>query len=480
MAGSFGGKTGVCLLVTLASMSGGLGAAPAGQPEQAALSWYGIAALLTFVAALILSALEERTSIYKSMPVTLAAGLVWVFIALGSGADPAVESVLRRSLVRFMELVLIVLVTMTYINALNERGLFHAVRDWVFREGYSRHTVYWLTGSATFLLSPILDNLSAALLMGTVILTLCRASRQFVNLGCINVVVAANAGGLITPFGDFSTLVIWQQGIQTPQGRLEFATFFNLLLPAFIAWLVPALLMARALPRGTISHPEVESEVRRGLGVVALLFLATIATAIGANSLLGLPTAVGMMTGMGYLGLYGYYLKRTHQPGERTGNEELPCFPRPVSAPKPFDIFERLSRVDWDTVFFLYGIAVCVGGLAQLGWTDYAAAWLFGEQSPLMASLMIGLQSAFIENVPATYLLLAMEPDFSLGNWLLATLAIGLGGSLLAIGSAPGIVLLGQSGGQYTVLRHLRWTPAIALGMILAAATHLWINAALF
>ena len=445
--------------------------------------WPAYLALGVFLTALLASISEEYTEVYKSMPVILAASIIWIIVALvhpAADSPAGAEAALRRSLLEYLELMLLLLVTMTYINALNERQLFIAIKGWVANMGYSYSALFWLTGLATFLLSPVLDNVSAALIMGTVVFTVGQGNPRFVALASINVVVAANAGGVFHPFGDISTLVMWQHHIQMPDGVLDFPSFFSLLVPAMLAYFLPAIIMHFSVPAGRVPHLHEPTGVRRGTRFILVLFLLTLATSVLFETVLQLPAAMGMMTGLGYLGLFGYYLKHTHQGTGFRHEEDLPSAPAVSTVSRPFDIFRRLARVEWDALFFLYGVAMSIGGLAYLGWMTLAGGELYGELGPGLSNVLLGLGSGFIENVPATYAVLAMQPEMSLGHWLLVTLTIGIGGSLLSIGSAAGIVLMGQSGGQYTFFKHLRWTPAIALGYAVAVLGHYWLNARLF
>lgn len=450
--------------------------------ESVDLWWPGYLALAVFLVALLASLSEEYTEVYKSAPMILAASIIWIIVALSNTAadqSVAVEAALRSSLLGYLELMLLLLVTMTYINALNERQLFRAIKGWVANTGYSYSALFWLTGLATFLLSPVLDNLSAALIMGTVVFAVGKGNSRFVALACTNVVVAANAGGVFHAFGDISTLVMWQHHLASPQGLLDFPSFFSLLIPAVLAYLVPAGIMHFSVPAGKVPHLHESTNVRRGTWVIVGLFLLTIATSVVFQALLHLPAAVGMMTGLSYLGLYGYYLKHTHQGTGFRHEEDLPSAPAVSTVSRPFDVFRRLSRVEWDAIFFLYGIALCVGGLSYLGWMAHASDLLYSWGAGT-SNIIMGLGSAFIENVPATYAVIAMEPEMSLGYWLQVTLTIGIGGSLLSIGSAAGIVLMGQSAGQYSFFKHLRWAPVIGLGYVTAVLSHYWLNARLF
>jgi Na+/H+ antiporter NhaD/arsenite permease-like protein len=142
----------------------------------------------------------------------------------------------------------------------------------------------------------------------------------------------------------------------------------------------------------------------------------------------------------------------------------------------PFDTFREVSRVEWDTLLFFFGVIMCVGGLGFIGYLDQTSAYLYGQLGPTIANIMVGVMSAIVDNIPVMVAVLEMHPDMNTQQWLLVTLTAGVGGSLLSIGSAAGIALMGQARGQYTFFTHLRWTPAIALGYGLSIWLHLLIN----
>jgi len=204
---------------------------------------------------------------------------------------------------------------------------------------------------------------------------------------------------------------------------------------------------------------------------------------VAFQGLLRLPGAIGMLTGLAYLQFFGYYLKVTHRGGERDGgvpDEEQLGTPPAADDHRPFDVFSRLARSEWDTLLFLYGVALSVGGLGYLGYLSLASDVLYGRLGPTLANIVVGLASSVLENIPAMYAVLSMAPDMSQGEWLLVTLSTGVGGSLLSIGSAAGVALMGQARGSYTFFSHLRWAPAILLGYAGSIATHLLINSSRF
>ncbi len=453
-------------------------------PTDLTSHWVGWAALALFLGGLLIASLEEFTGLRKSKPIVLTAGMIWALIAWHAATTGASETAIaaaRHNLLQYSELMLMMLVVMTYINALDERGMFRAFQAWTSRRALSYRQLFWLSGVTCFIVSPLLDNLSTALLVGMLVIGIGRREPRFVAIGCVNVVVAANAGGVFSPFGDTTTLMVWQQTIDTVNGRVGFLSFLNLFLPALAAWLVPAAAMHFALPGGAITPSGEPTPVRRGGLAIGLLFLATIATAVAFQGLLHLPGVIGMLTGLSYLQFFGYYLKVTHPAGSAGAPDQRRLATlMPAEGRQPFDVFSRVARVEWDTLLFLYGVAMAVGGLGYLGFLPLVSELLYGQWGATTANVTVGIASSVLENIPVMYAVLAMSPEMSMGQWLLATLSTGIGGSLLAVGSAAGVALMGQARSQYTFFAHLRWTPAILLGYAASVLLHLWLNADLF
>jgi len=441
-------------------------AALAAGPEAADLTahWVGFTALGIFAAAYVLVIAEEATRLRKSKPVVVAAGLLWVLIAavfstLGRGAE--VAEALRHVLLEYAELLLFLLVAMTYVNALEERRVFEALRAWLVRAGFGYRRLFWATGTLAFFISPLADNLTTALVMGAVVIAAGAGAPRFVALCCVNIVVAANAGGAFSPFGDITTLMVWQKGL------VGFADFFRLFVPSAVNFLVPAALMHAAVPRGAPAAAAERVPMKIGAVRIALLFGATIVTAVLVHTLLRLPPVFGMMTGLGYLQLFDYHLQ-VH--GRRRGSER----------DYTFDVFHRLASVEWDTLLFFYGVMLCVGALALLGYLTVLSNVMYGELGATATNVLIGVGSAVLDNIPLMYAVLTMQPDMPLGQWLLVTLTAGVGGSLLSIGSAAGVALMGQARGVYTFSSHLRWAPVVALGYAASIVVHLMLNRGTF
>ncbi len=458
--------------VLLCSLLGsGLAFSSTGEQSHLQLTdhWVGYVSIALFVLAYTLVILEEQLNLRKSKPVILAAGLIWVLIAFaysGTGDVHTTEAAIRHNFLEYAELFFFLLVAMTYINAMLERGVFDTLRDWLVFKGFSYKALFWLTGILAFFISPIADNLTTALIMCAVILAVGRDQPRFVAIGCVNIVVGANAGGAFSPFGDITTLMVWQKGV------VEFASFFKLFLPSVVNFVIPAFIMQFALPPGSPTKKEGElAQMKMGGKTIVVLFLLTIITAVSFHNFFHLPPVFGMMTGLAYLKFFGYYLRQR-------GKAEIDHSDMPTShiIEDDFDIFDKIAKAEWDTLFFFYGVILAVGGLGFIGYLGMTSEFMYGELGATTANVLVGVLSAIVDNIPVMFAVLSMNPDMDQVQWLLVTLTAGVGGSMLSIGSAAGVALMGQARGQYTFFGHLKWTPVIALGYAASIWVHFLVN----
>lgn len=439
-------------------------------------SWVGILSLCIFITAYILVILEEKIHLRKSKPTLVAAGVIWSLIAWEygqHGLSSQVEQAIKISFLEYTELFFFLLVAMTYINAMLERGLFDELRNRLLSKHFSFRTLFWSTGVIAFFLSPIADNLTTALILCTVVLAVGKDNSKFVAVACVNIVVAANAGGAFSPFGDITTLMVWQQGI------LNFSDFFQLFVPSLVNFFVPAAIMHFSIDAGSPSKEHFTlgtNSIKPGGKIIALLFVLTIMTAIGFHNILNIPPVFGMMLGLGYLKLFGFYLQLKSNSSRSFRSLESPPGHHERN---DFDVFDRIAQAEWDTLFFFYGVILSVGGLSFIGYLGLASATIYGELGPTVANILVGILSAIVDNIPVMFAVLSMQPEMSETQWLLVTLTAGVGGSLLSIGSAAGVALMGQARGHYTFLSHLKWTPAIGVGYVLSILVHFWISGAI-
>lgn len=478
--------------------------------------WAGYMIVLLFAIAYILAMLEEITDLRKSKPMVFVASLIWVIIAgIYAHGDMTAQAgtAFRTTLEAYAELFLFILVSMSYLNAMEDRGVFERLRVWLLNKNFNYRQLFWITGFLSFFISSACNNLTTALLMGSVILAMGKDNRLFVSLSCVNVVVATNAGGSFSPFGDITTLLVWQKGV------VPFGDFFSLLIPALINFIVPATIMYFWIPEACPVPIEESQPMKRGGIVIILLFILTIITSACFENFLHLPPTAGMMMGLTYLKFFSYYLQKVPAgfiytaissarfesdkqvemnlavknltvvkegyidyfgPMKIMNRMEKWEQEREEQLDEPFDVFNKVANLEWDTLLFFYGVMVAVGGLSFIGYLELTSEYLYSGMDPTIANILVGFASAFVDNGTIMLAVLTMAPDISQGQWLLVTLTAGVGGSMLAVGSAAGVGLMGQTRGLYTFTSHLKWTPAIVLGFFASIGAHFLINGRYF
>ena len=416
----------------------------------------GIYTVLIFIIAYGFVMAEEFTGMRKSKPVILVAGLIWAHAAiLATEAGVSTEDLheaFEFNLKEYGALMLFLLVAMTYINAMAERNVFEALRSWMIRKQFNYKQLFWVTGIITFFLSAVADNLTSALLVGAVVMAVGKGNDKFIAIGLVNLVVAANAGGAFSPFGDITTLMVWQAGYA------EFFDFFALFIPSVVNYVIPAFIMYMAVPdEQPVASDEAAIELKPGAIQVCVLFLLTIVTAVSFKQFLHLPPFMGMMVGLSVLMIYGYSINRLYQD-------------------ESFDIFNKVRDAEWDTLFFFFGVVFAVGGLGYIGYLELLSGAMYEGLGDTTANVLVGFISAIVDNIPVMFAVLNMNLEMDLYQWLMVTLTAGTGGSMLSVGSAAGVALMGQSNHKYTFFSHMKWAPVIALGYFASIFTHYLVN----
>jgi len=419
----------------------------------------GIICLAIFVISYGFVMTEEFTGLRKSKPVIMASGFIWILAAYlaiqyGYGREE-IRGRLMHDLMDYAELLLFLLVSMTYTNAMTERNVFEVLRSWLSKRHFSYRQLFWITGIIAFFLSSFANNMTTALLVGAVVMAFANDdAKSFVNLSFINIVVAANAGGAFSPFGDITTLMVWQSG------HVPFIEFFQLFIPALLNFAVPALCMQFFVPNSMppVSEQEEDVKLKPGAKRISALFVFTIAFAIFGEQYLYIPPFMGMMVGLSFLMMLSYHFQiSTKFEGH-------------------YDIFNCVRDSEWDTLLFFFGVVFAVGGLQFIGYLELMSHTLYVDMGPTKANITLGILSSVIDNIPVMFSVLSMHPEMSVAQWQLITLTTGVGGSLLSVGSAAGVALMGQGKGFYTFVGHLKWMPVVLLGYIVSIYAHLMLN----
>jgi len=410
------------------------------------MTWVGIASLVVFIIGYYFVAMEEHYHIDKAKPALLTGTFLFMMIAFYYAINDLnmdlVHVQAEHLILEIAEIFFFLFVAMTYIESMIHMGVFDRLKFNLVSKGYSYKKLFWLTGFIAFFLSPIADNLTTALILSTVLITIEKENKAFLIPGAINIVVSANAGGAWSPFGDITTLMAWTAGKGT------FVDFLFLFPASIIGYLVTAVILARFVPDSKPdfdASKETKPELMQGANVVIGLGIFTIFSAVMSHQVLHLPAMWGMMFGLSLLKLYSYRLKRLH-------NSE-------------FNVFHSMAKIENNTLMFFFGILAAVGALYFLGWLALAAVvYDPSVLGPTWSNIGVGFLSAIVDNVPVMSAVLKASPAMGLDQWMLVTLTAGVGGSMIAFGSAAGVGVMGKLPGIYTFGAHMKYAWTIVIG----------------
>ena len=416
--------------------------------ENLTTTWIGIVCLIIFLIGYYLVAAEENYHINKAKPALFMGTFMFVLIGIYyamNGMDTVIlRSELQHLILEISEIFFFLLVAMTYIEVLIERRVFDTLKYNLVSKGYNYKKLFWLTGTLAFFISPVADNLTTALILSTVLITIDKEKRNFLVPGAINIVVAANAGGAWSPFGDITTLMSWMAG------KAPFIDFFYLFPASFLGWVLTAWLLSLYVPN-EMPHFDASKEqkmtVAKGGKVVIVLGVVTITCAVLSQQVLNIPPMWGMVFGLSLLKLYSYRLKR------KVGEE--------------LHTFKSIGKIEHDTLLFFFGILAAVGALHFLGYLGLAVQ-LYDSLGPTTVNIGIGFLSAIVDNVPVMSAVLKANPTMGMDQWLLVTMTAGIGGSLISFGSAAGVGVMGKLRGIYTFGSHMKYARTVLVGYILS------------
>jgi Na+/H+ antiporter NhaD/arsenite permease-like protein len=415
-----------------------------------ATTWVGWLSLAVFVIAYYFIATEEKYEINKAKPALFAGTfmfmLVGIYYAINGLNPEPLHDELERLILEISEIFFFLLVAMTFIETLLERGVFDLMKYKLVSKGYSYKKLFWLTGFLAFFISPVADNLTTALILSTVLFTIDKKNIAFLVPGAINIVVAANAGGAWSPFGDITTLMSWTAG------KGEFVDFLYLFPASVVGWGVTAFLLSLSVPSGQPAFDattEKKPVVLDGGITVAYLGVLTIIIAVLGHTFFHFPAMWGMMFGLAILKLYAFGLKRKGK--------------------NSFNIYVNMEKVENDTLLFFFGILSAVGALHFLGFLEYVHE-VYGMIGATAANVGVGFLSAIVDNVPVMSAILKASPNMDIAQWMLVTMTAGIGGSLISFGSAAGVGVMGKLRGIYTFGSHMKHAWTILVGYLLSIA----------
>ena len=415
------------------------------------MTWVGFATLLIFVVGYYFVAAEEKYLIDKAKPALFIGTFMFILVAIYYVLNDLdmnlVHTEANHLILEIAGIFFFLFVAMTYIESLLHMGVFDRLKYNLISKGYTYRKLFWVTGFLAFFISPVADNLTTALILSTVLITIEKTRKDFLVPGAINIVVAANAGGAWSPFGDITTLMAWTAG------KGHFVDFIYLFPSAFLGFFVTSFLLSKFVPNIVpvfdISKEEVP-KMAEGAKVVMLLGVLTIACAVLSHQVLHLPAMWGMMFGLALLKVYSYGLNKKY------GVDH-------------FNIFHSMAKIENNTLMFFFGILAAVGVLYFVGWLGLAAVVYHPDVlGPTWANIGVGFLSAIVDNVPVMSAILKANPEMGVDQWMLVTMTAGVGGSLISFGSAAGVGVMGKMHGIYTFSSHMKFAWTILVGYIVS------------
>lgn len=442
----------VLMTLLLGSLSLFASTSPEAIPD-ITMTWVGFASLLIFLVGYYLVAAEEKYGIDKAKPALFIGTFMFILIAIYYSLNDLdmnlVHVQAQHLILEIAEIFFFLFVAMTYIESLLHMGVFDRLKYNLISKGYTYRKLFWVTGFLAFFISPVADNLTTALILSTVLITIEKSRKDFLVPGAINIVVAANAGGAWSPFGDITTLMSWAAG------KGQFSDFLYLFPAAVLGYFVTAFLLSRFVPKvvpAFDASKEKQPKMAEGAKVVMFLGVLTIVCAVLSHQVLHLPAMWGMMFGLSLLKVYAYGLKRKY------GDEH-------------FNIFHSMAKIENNTLMFFFGILAAVGALYFIGWLALASVvYDPSVLGPTWSNIGVGFLSAIVDNVPVMSAILKANPDMGVDQWMLVTMTAGIGGSLISFGSAAGVGVMGKMHGIYTFGSHMKYSWTILLGYIVSVS----------
>ena len=355
-----------------------------------------------------------------------------------SGMAAAVTSIIQEHLGDTSTTLFFLMGAMTIVEVVDQNGGFNWVRK--VMKTKSKRALLWRIAFLTFILSAILDNLTTSIVMIMILRKLITERNDRLIYASL-VIIAANSGGAFSPIGDVTTIMLWNKGLITAVGVIS-----EILVPSLVSMVIPAFILQYHL-KGELQMPEMKesAETSAGdlterqrkavfwIGVGGLMFVPVF------KSITHLPPFVGILLVLGVLWttteLFYSHLQHGH---DTEGTQKR--------------VTNLLSRVDMSTILFFLGILMAVSCLAEVGVLTAMGDGLntIFEGNHYLVTGIIGVLSSIVDNVPLVAGCMGMYPVAAAGDmavdgifWQLLAYCAGVGGSMLIIGSAAGVVVMG-------------------------------------
>lgn len=391
--------------------------------------------IILAVLALLSIIFEEVTHLNKAKTTLFFGCISWIALFMSAG-DPGheklVEHQLNENLLEIATLWLFLMSTMTFVAYLNAKGMIQILVQKLFPQRVSTRMLMLQVALFSLVLSAICDNVTATL-VSLGLLTTFKLDKQMRRRMAVLIIFAVNSGGVSLITGDVTTLMIFLAG------HVHMSELLMLVLPAAFSVMLLAILFSLNA-KGEVSTTPIRQNYETVDVLIAIIFFTTILMTMALNILFAIPPVLTFLTGLSIMFLVGHTA--------RNDKEEL-------------QILEYIRQVEYDTLLFFLGILLLVGMLKEIGTLDLLAQ-VYASHDPNISNFVTGMGSAVLDNVPLTAALLKASPELTTPEWLGLTYAVGVGGSLLVIGSAAGIIAMSKVK-ELTFVSYLKYVPALLL-----------------
>lgn len=381
--------------------------------------------LSIFILAVTCIALEHKLQVDKSWVALLAGCSMWVLMAYGQNAEDLHEALSEGS-AEIFGLIVFLMGAMTIVEMIAHFRFFTWIESKLLELNISNRQLFWILGGLTFLGSTLLDNLTSTLIMIQIGRHLYIKKDNF-NIFVVNTIIAANAGGALSPVGDVTTIMMWLEGKFTAWQIVAFG-----FLPSLVAWVIPQAILTRQIEFEDRTGREA-IEVGGLKWTIIILGFVTFGFAVLVN-LLNLPPFIGILLGLAVAAIVIDVRLKKGKLSKHAGR-----------------IVNLIKTIDMATITFFIGILLAVNALDYHGILGQIAIILFGNNPSanpdaiILAHTTLGLVSSFLDNVPLTAAVIDMFAiDIHFKYWILLAITAGTGGSILIIGSAAGVAAMGQ------------------------------------
>jgi len=358
--------------------------------------------------------IEDLIHIDKAKTTLFFGSLVWIlyFIAHASRVgDDALNATFNENLLHVALLWMFLFSSMTFVVYLSHKGVIQSLAlRWLPTE-LSERRLMLLVGTFAFFMSSFVDNITTTLVCLTILLSMQLPGPLLVRY-LVLLVFSVNSGGVALITGDVTTFMIFLSG------KVSIPDLLKLTLPAFGGVLVLAILLSLGM-KGKVTIERNRKIIGRGDKAIAALFIATILGTIIGNLEFGIPPVLSFFLGLAIMFLVVQFKNRDEP------------------------VLDYVRRIEFETLLFFLGVLLLVGMLKQLSVLDVFPA-LYQKLPPFIANYLMGVSSSLVDNVPLTAALLDSGIGMNTAGWLSLTYAVGVGGSLLVIGSAAGVVAMGK------------------------------------